>query len=98
MSRVELPDGSSYSGPSGFLEFIERWEEGIGFERMEPEEIIDAGEQVVAFVHHQGQGKASGIDVEQHFAMVWTVRDGRAIRMDMYRTREQALEAAGLSE
>jgi ketosteroid isomerase-like protein len=98
MSRLELPDASSYTGPSEFLDFVEAWEEGITLEHMEPEEIVDAGDRVLVMVHHRGQGKASGIEVDQHFAMVWTVRGGRAARMDMYRTREQALEAAGLSE
>ena len=29
---------------------------------------------------------------------VWTVRDGRAVRLRVFKTRDQALEAAGLSE
>jgi ketosteroid isomerase-like protein len=32
------------------------------------------------------------------FAQVWTVRDGRQARMDMYSDRAEALEAAGLTE
>ena len=49
-------------------------------------------------IHHPGQGKASGIAVEQQFAMVWTMREGRAVAMVLYRTRDEALEAAGLTE
>ena len=98
MSRVELPDATAYIGPSGFLQFIQAWEEGITLERMEAEEVVDAGERVVVMVSHHGQDKASGIEVGQHFAMVWTVRGGRATRMELYRTREEALEAVGLSE
>jgi hypothetical protein len=29
---------------------------------------------------------------------VWTVRDGRAVRLRVFKTRDQALEAAGLRE
>jgi ketosteroid isomerase-like protein len=98
MSRVELPDATSYTGPSGFLDFIKIWEEGFALEHMKAQEIVDAGDRVVVMVDHHGQGKISGIEVGQRFAMVWTVRRGRAVRMELYRTRGEALEAAGLSE
>ncbi len=32
------------------------------------------------------------------FAQVWTFRDGQAIRMQMYASVDEALQAAGLSE
>jgi hypothetical protein len=32
------------------------------------------------------------------FAQVWTLRDGKAIRMQMYASVAEALEAVGLSE
>jgi ketosteroid isomerase-like protein len=98
MTRLELPDASSYTGPLEFSDFVETWEQGFASEHMEAKEIVDAGNRVVVMIHHRGHGKLSGIDVEQHFAMVWTLRDGRAVRMEMFRTREEALEAAGLSE
>ena len=49
-------------------------------------------------IHHSGRGKLSQIEIDQHFAMVWTLRGGRAVRMDLYPTRDEALEALGLSE
>jgi len=98
MSRVELPDGTSYTGPSEFRNFVENWEEGFASEHMEAQEILDAGDRVVAMVHHRGRGRISGIEVAQHFAMVWTLRAGRAVRMDMYLTLEEALEAVRLDE
>jgi hypothetical protein len=36
--------------------------------------------------------------VDMRFAQVWTLRDGQAIRMQMYASPEEALEAVGLSE
>src|SRR5438874_12560366 len=72
MSRAQLPDGTSYTGPSEFRDFVETWEEGFASEHMEAQEIIDAGDRVVVLVHHRGRGRASGIEVDQHFAMVWT--------------------------
>src|SRR3954470_18667222 len=54
MSRIELPDGTSYTGPEEFRHFIEAWEEGFGAESMEAQEMIDAGSRVVVVVHHRG--------------------------------------------
>jgi ketosteroid isomerase-like protein len=97
-SRAELPDGSSYTGHSEFLSFIEAWEEGFDSEHMEAREILDAGDRVVVTVNHRGRGMTSGIEIDQTVAMVWTLRDGRAVRMALFPTREEALEAAGLTE
>jgi ketosteroid isomerase-like protein len=98
LSRVEVPDGSSYTGRSELRGFAEAWEEGFESEHVEAEEILDAGDRVVAMIHHRGRGKSSGIEVDQRFAMVWTLRGGRAVRMDMYPTRDEALEAVGLPQ
>jgi ketosteroid isomerase-like protein len=98
MSRVEMPDAVSYSGPSEFRTFIEGWEEGFASEYLEAKEIFDAGDRVVVVIHHHGRGRTSGIEVDQHYAMVWTLRGGRAVRMEMYPTREEALEVVGLFE
>jgi ketosteroid isomerase-like protein len=97
-SRLELPDGTSYTGYLELSGFVETWEEGFESEHVEAQETVDAGDRVVAVVHHRGRGRLSGIEVDQTYAMVWTLHDGRAVRMDMYPTREEALEAVGLSE
>jgi ketosteroid isomerase-like protein len=99
MSRVELPDASSYIGPAEFRDdFMKTWLEVFATEQLEPREIIDAGERIVVMVDEHAQGKASGIEVNQRFAMVWTLRGGRAVRMEVFRTRNEALDAVGLSE
>ena len=98
MSRMQIPDSTAYTGPLGFREFVDTWTESFASERIDADEILDAGEHVLVMVHHSGRGKISGIEVDQRFAMVWTLRDGRAVRMEMYPTREEALEAMSLGE
>jgi ketosteroid isomerase-like protein len=44
-----------------------------------------------------GRGKKSGVEVTREWAYVWTLRHGRALRMEGYGTRAEALEAAGRS-
>jgi ketosteroid isomerase-like protein len=65
---------------------------------VESEELLDAGDRVVAFLHHQGRGKGSGVPIELRDAQVWTIEEGRATRIDLYLDRVKALEAAGLRE
>ena len=64
------------------------------------DEVIDAGgDRVVAIVTTRGRGRASGIDVElTGSAGVWTIRDGLIVKVVWYSSREEAFEAAGLSE
>ena len=64
-----------------------------------PVELIDAGDKVVAVVQAVGAGAASQIAVdEDRFAFVFTFKGERVVREQAFRNREEALEAAGLSE
>ena len=63
----------------------------------EPLRWIDAGDQVVFVFELTAKGKGSGVEVKRRDAMIWTIRDGNAVRLDYYNNESQALEAAGLS-
>ena len=68
---------------------------------MDPVEVIQAGEDgFVVVVRLWGQSKPSGIQVEQRFAFLYTIRDEKIFRLTVYPDREAALEAAsaGASE
>jgi ketosteroid isomerase-like protein len=66
---------------------------------MELVEVIDAG-GVTVFTEERYGGRArfSGLDTDHANWTVFTIRDGKIAGGDEYWTREQALEAAGLSE
>ena len=64
-------------------------------------EILDAranGDQVFLWVRFVGHGATSGIPIEMELAHLYTMRDGKAAKMVEYMDRDEALEAAGLSE
>jgi ketosteroid isomerase-like protein len=63
-----------------------------------PAELIDAGDKVVAVVKMAGAGSSSRISLDEGFAFVFTFKGDRVIREQAFRNREEALEAAGLSE
>ena len=45
-----------------------------------------------------GRVKGSESEVSERFFQVWTMRDGKITRFREYKTKREALEAAGLSE
>ena len=66
--------------------------------RVGPEEYIDAGDKVVVTARVQGTGKGSGLELDETFAFVWTVRGGELTDLAVFGDRRQALEAAWLRE
>jgi uncharacterized protein len=66
--------------------------------RIEPEEYVDAGDKVVVMARNRGTAKGSGMEVDQRFTYVWTVRDGKLVRLEVHVDRRKALKAAGLRE
>jgi ketosteroid isomerase-like protein len=58
-----------------------------------PEEYIDLGDWVVVPTSGRLHGKESGIEVEIHETYAVRLRDERIVRVEEYRTKEEALKA-----
>jgi uncharacterized protein len=94
-----LPDtDESYRGPDEFKRFMGWLADEFDDAQMDAHEFIDAGDQVVASVTNRGRGKASGVETTWNVWLVWTIREGKAVRGQAFMRREEALEAAGLRE
>ncbi len=87
-----------YHGFDGFRRFLERVEEVWESLQVEPEELIDAGDDVVATVRMWGKRRRSKIKAETRVFTIWTFREGKVLRYTSYQTKRQALEAVGLRE
>jgi hypothetical protein len=97
----DLPEAGTYRGRGEVRHWVaEQLLPTLEEVRAEPEKFFDAGDQVVVFVRYFGRGKASGIEVRGAVldAHVWTLRDGKVQKLQMYEGTEKALEAVGLSE
>jgi ketosteroid isomerase-like protein len=70
----------------------ESWDE----HRVEVEEVIDAGDQVVVLHRETMRGKSSGLDLELEAAVLIDFKDGRIVRLQGFIDRAAALEAAGI--
>jgi ketosteroid isomerase-like protein len=76
-------------------EAYEAWENA----QADIEELIEAGDHVVSVAKYRMRGRASGIEVIGPIqAIVWTIRDGKIVRLVLHPSREAALEAVGLRE
>jgi ketosteroid isomerase-like protein len=91
------PEQQVYEGVEGARAFLGEWTGAWEHWVLEVDSFHDAGDKVVALVHQHGRSKAAGMPVEMHFAQVWTLREGKQSRMDMYSDPAEALEAAGVS-
>jgi ketosteroid isomerase-like protein len=98
VSNLGWPDQQVYIGDEGGMQFLAEWAAAWDDWEMEAEEYLDAGDSVVVILTQRGRSQATGIPVEMRFAQVWTLSNGQGIRMQLYGSVEEALEAVGLSE
>ena len=92
------PTEGTYHGLDGVVESLSEWLEPWDEHRIEAEEFTPTGDQVLAVIHLTARGSGSGMVIDQRFFQVYAVRDERVVHMVEFVTREEALEAAGLSE
>jgi ketosteroid isomerase-like protein len=93
---VPGPGGGLYRGHDGVRELWRDVRNVFGGYRNDPEELIDAGDKVVAFICISGRGTLSGVEVEARIAHVFTFSDGKILRVQSFEDRAEALRAAGL--
>ena len=87
-----------YRGHAGVREALGVFEENFDGFAADPHEFIDAGDRVIVPVRLHGKAKGTGEDVGFELVQVWTERDGKAVRLDVYESKEDALRGPGLSE
>ena len=74
------------------------WVAPFGTYRQEVEQAIDCGDRVAVDVNHFGRMEMSAADVKLSGTGIWTVRDGKVVRLESYTDRSAALKAVGLAE
>ena len=82
-----------YDGVRRFwTQFLSAWDE-YG---LQVDEVIDAGDQVVAVMRLTG--RTNELEVDEGRSSLFTVRDARIVRIEPFASKDGALEAAGLRE
>lgn len=94
-----LDDPGPIHGKEALRGYLQDWLDTFDEWSLDPVEIIDAGEdQVIAVVRMSGRAKLSGVETDMTFGVVYVIRDRKVTAVREYWTREEALDAAGLSE
>jgi ketosteroid isomerase-like protein len=99
-TAAEIPVADEYRGHDGVRQWAtDVWEVFSEFHN-EIEETTegDDGETVVTVVRTNGLMRHTGLEAKLRWAVVWTLRDGKAARAHGYLSTTQALEAAGLAQ
>jgi ketosteroid isomerase-like protein len=92
------PDAGIFNGREAVGRWFGDWFGAFGRDyRFEIEEARSVGQQVLAVARHHGSGRASGAEVEQITANVYTLRAAKIVRVELYASPAEAFEAAGLA-
>jgi ketosteroid isomerase-like protein len=88
-----------YHGHDGIARYLASIYDAFIDYRAEPERLLDAKDRVVVLAIERGRGRYSDAFAEiRHTAHIWTLENGKAIRLDVNWDRSAALEAVGLAE
>ena len=85
-----------FHGPAGVVEEARRWEEMWIDYRFEVQALVDACDKVVLLYRQVGKAKESGAVVEERAGWVYTLSEGKIVRVEMFQDRATALRAGGL--
>ena len=100
--RADEPDPSPHVGRDAYERLIYGFVDSFSEVTFEVLEWIDVGDRVIAstvlHVVLRGQGSASAAGVSDTYVFVYKLRDGLVVEGWEYRTKQEALEAVGLSE
>jgi uncharacterized protein len=93
-----VEDPEPLLGFDGVLQSLSAWFEVWDDFHFDLEELIDAGDNVVAIVNMRGRHADSPHEITERFFQVWMIRDRKIVRFREYKAKRDALEAAGLWE
>jgi ketosteroid isomerase-like protein len=97
MTHAYVPGIGVYHGHDGIREFFREWGTFFAEYQAEPQQFMAADENVMVRVRQAGRGRSSSVNVEMPaYWQVYRLRDGRAVRVEIYRDEADALAAIGL--
>ena len=96
---VTPPDLASepdtYRGHDGIRRWFDSFYEVMDEIRWDGHRFHEAGDRVIVEFTLRARGKTTGLEFGQDAVMVWQLRDGKAVRVDLYPTLDEAMAAAG---
>jgi uncharacterized protein len=93
--RAQL-EGKTYRGHDGVREMLADFDQDWEYVQVDAEEFRDADDEVVVLGRLRARGRASGIDLDVPMGFVWTLRNGKVVRVQSFSEQADAVRAAGL--
>ena len=88
----------SCTGPEEVRRFWEGLDETFDELRLDPQELVDAGDKVAVRLRYYGRGRGSGAEIEtEMYHQVTTFDDGVMVRIEYFTDWAGACRAAGLT-
>ena len=97
-SRFSVMDRRVYRGRDDLRRYFAELDEVWARYEMQLERLVAVGTRVVGLFHLRAAGRESGLQLEEHPGVVFTLHAGKVVQIDAYATQSEALEAVGLSE
>jgi uncharacterized protein len=94
----QVPGAGMRRGRAAFDRYLRSFRHFWSQFEFELIDIRDAGDRVVVVVVERARAVRSDVEVSQRFVHVWTMRDGKAVRLEGFYDEADALKAAGLSQ
>jgi ketosteroid isomerase-like protein len=93
-----VEDTETQRGHEGVVRSLVGWFETWDDHRLEAEEFIDLGDQVLVVAHLWARGRESGAEIDDRYFQLWTIEGEKVVVFREYRDRAEALAAVGLSD
>jgi ketosteroid isomerase-like protein len=93
----DIPDAGTYRGEEA-RQWVTAWVASFEGHTIEATDIADADDRVLFRIVQRGRPRGSDVAVEGQWWVVNTFRDGAIARTEVFVERDEALEAAGMSE
>jgi ketosteroid isomerase-like protein len=96
--RPDQPDVREHRGYDGMVRASAEWLEAWDEHAMEAGRVRHAGNAVLVAVRETGRGRISGVTLETESTFVFTLSEGRIVRIQIFGSESEALKAMGLEE
>ena len=96
--RILIESDPVERGPDALFANLNLVREAFGDMTWEPQDVLERGDKIAVRVRAKGTGEATSLAFEEEIGHVYTLRDGRALKLDIFRTWPEARAAAGFED
>jgi ketosteroid isomerase-like protein len=88
-----------FLGPDALQGALKELKESFEDLSYEAEQFLETPDgRILVFIRARARGRGSGVEIDDRIAWLWTFRGDKAVRLDVYEEREEALEDVGMKK